>query len=448
MGGVVEQLDVALDVLAAERIEGLFGPALLERLAPLLAMQNRLAAELARTVRQCELAGSTEHDGKASMASWLRGHGRLSAAAANQLVRNGRTLAQLPAVASAAARGDVSPEAVSAIAPVVAPENLAAAHAQGVDLPGVDATLAEVAATRPHAELRQVVNHYLTRLDPDGPEPDPTEQRSLTMAKHADGSLSFRGELDAVGGEKFQAALESILQASRPAGDTRTRAQQSADALVQLCDNALAAGNLPILRTQKPHVVVRVDLQDLVDPATGPGAAQTGFGTLISAARARWLACDGGINRIVIGPDGQILDYGRRQRVSPPQLRRAIDYRDRGCGVVECAEHRLRRPRPLVRRPPPPALDRRRPDQPRELRPVVRTPLARWCTTASGWNDKPTAGGAPGAPTAPRSWSCPASPTGPRGHEQADSHFQSVGPSHGTTVSSGHCCCQRAVLAS
>ncbi|RZU32980.1 HNH endonuclease signature motif containing protein [Blastococcus saxobsidens] len=332
----MQQLEEALDALAAERIEGLFGPALLERLAPLLAMHNRLAAEVARTVRQCELAGAAEHDGKASMASWLRGHARLPAGAANQLVRNGRTLAQLPAVASAAARGDVSPESVSAIAPVVAPDNLAAAHAQGVDLPGVDATLAEVAATRPHAELRQVVNHYLTRLDPDGPEPDPTEQRSLTMAKHTDGSLSFRGELDAVGGEKFQAALESILQASRPAGDTRTRAQQSADALVQLCDNALAAGNLPILRTQKPHVVVRVDLQDLVDPATGPSAAQTGFGTLISAARARWLACDGGITRIVLGPEGQPLDMGRTHRVVPHHLRRAVEARDAGCVFAGC----------------------------------------------------------------------------------------------------------------
>jgi len=34
----------------------LFGPALLERLRGLLVAENRLAAELTRTVRQCELA--------------------------------------------------------------------------------------------------------------------------------------------------------------------------------------------------------------------------------------------------------------------------------------------------------------------------------------------------------------------------------------------------------
>ncbi|SEM17046.1 HNH endonuclease, partial [Blastococcus sp. DSM 46786] len=54
------------------------------------------------------------------------------------------------------------------------------------------------------------------------------------------------------------------------------------------------------------------------------------------AARARWLACDGNVSRIVIGPDGEVLDYGRRQRISPPPLRRALDARDRGCVFTGC----------------------------------------------------------------------------------------------------------------
>ncbi|MGY1988673.1 DUF222 domain-containing protein, partial [Blastococcus sp. SYSU DS0669] len=149
---------------------------------------------------------------------------------------------------------------------------------------------------------------------------------SLTFVKHADGSVSFRGELDAVGGEKVQAALESVVQADRPAGDMRTRAQQQGDAFVQLADNALAAGALPVLRTHKPQVVVRVHLEDLIDPDTGPGAATLGFGATISAARARWLACDGTVTRIVIGPEGQPLDVGRVRplRRGPP---RACEWR-------------------------------------------------------------------------------------------------------------------------
>ncbi|MGZ4644023.1 MAG: DUF222 domain-containing protein, partial [Blastococcus sp.] len=182
----------------------------------------------------------------------------------------------------------------------------------------------------------QVVQHYLARLDPDGPEPDPTEERFLSWFRSDDGRVTFHGQLDAVGGEKLLAGVESIVQANRPDGDTRSRAQQQGDALVQLMDNQLAAGSLPILRTVKPHVLVALDLADLADPAVGPAAAETGFGALISAARARWLACDGTIGRIVMGPDGQPMDWGRGRRVAPPALRRALDLRDKGCVFAGC----------------------------------------------------------------------------------------------------------------
>ena len=45
----MEQLLASLDALAAEDLTPLFGPALLDRLGPLLVAQNRLAAEIART---------------------------------------------------------------------------------------------------------------------------------------------------------------------------------------------------------------------------------------------------------------------------------------------------------------------------------------------------------------------------------------------------------------
>jgi hypothetical protein len=207
---------------------------------------------------------------------------------------------------------------------------------QGIDLGEVDAAMALVAEHQPHQELAQVVAGYLARLDPDGTEPDPTEGRRLSIAKHADGSVSGRFDLDAVGGETLQAALESLVQADRPAGDGRSRAQQLADALVQLADNALAAGSLPVLRTVKPHVAVRIDLDDLADTATGPAMATMGFGAVISAARARWIACDATVSRVVFGPDGAPIDLGREQRVADRHLRRAVELRDGGCVLTGC----------------------------------------------------------------------------------------------------------------
>ena len=148
--------------------------------------------------------------------------------------------------------------------------------------------------------------------------------------------MSFHGRLDAVGGEKVQAAVESIQQTSRPAGDTRSRAQQSADALVQLADNALASGSLPTMRGHQPTWWSPSTSTTSWTPPPAPGAGRTGFGGIISAAKARWLACGGNVTRVVIGPEGQPLDFGRTKRLFPPHLRRAVEVRDRHCVFAGC----------------------------------------------------------------------------------------------------------------
>jgi hypothetical protein len=270
------------------------------------------------------------------MQAWLRGHAHLSHAEAGRVVRSGRALEHLPATAAAFAEGAITAGQVAVIAPIAWDDERAAAETQNVDLAAIDESLVAVAAGESHDRLAQVVLVYREALDPDGTEPDPTEGRRLTMVRHADGSGTGRFDLDAVGFEKVQAVIESIVQADRPKGDDRTRAQQNADALVQWADNTLAAGGLPTLRTVKPHVVVTIDIEDLLDPSTGPGAAQTGFGATLSAARARWAACDATVSRMVLDPDGLPLNVGRDKRVVPPHIRRAVERRDRNCVFAGC----------------------------------------------------------------------------------------------------------------
>jgi uncharacterized protein DUF222/HNH endonuclease len=325
-----------LDGLADDDLHVLSDGELLDRTAELVRARNRIDAELTRTVRAADVRQACERDGLKTMPSWLRGHARLSPSAAAQLVKSGRALEHLPVLAAAFASGDVSADQVAVVSPITRDEHLVAAGAQDVDLAEIDAALTSIATSQPHPVLGQTVHRYLAMLDTDGPEPDPTEGRRLVIARHADGSITGRFDLDAVGGEKLQAALESLVQAGRCAADERTRAQQLADALVQLCDNQLASGRLPMLRTVKPHVVLRIDLDDLADPHTGPGAADLGFGATISAARARWVACDAGITRIVLGPDGVPLDLGREHRVVNAHLRKAVEHRDGGCVFTGC----------------------------------------------------------------------------------------------------------------
>src|SRR3954470_15841568 len=102
------ELQSALDALAADDLAPMFGPQLLERLGPLLVGLNRIAAEVTRTVRACELTGAAEADGLKTMQSWLRGHAHLSAAEAGRLVRSGRALTHLPATAAAVADGGIT----------------------------------------------------------------------------------------------------------------------------------------------------------------------------------------------------------------------------------------------------------------------------------------------------------------------------------------------------
>ena len=239
-------------------------------------------------------------------------------------------------MAAAFTAGEITGDQVDVIAEFVRAENLDRAMAQDIDLAVVEQAFVTIAATQPYTRLQQAVGGYLARLDPDGREPDPTEDRSLTLVQHPDGMVTGGLVLDQHGGETVMTAVEAYAAASRTAGDDRTRAQRLADALVQICDTVLASGKAPLLRTVPAQVLVMIDEQDLVDPAGAGGAGTTGTGALVSAARARRIACDSKVSRIVFGPGSVPTDLGRQRRVVSPAQRRALDARDGSCVFAGC----------------------------------------------------------------------------------------------------------------
>ncbi len=330
------ELQSALDALATVDLDEFSDGVLLEHLREVLVAANRLAAHATRVTRRADVRTACEHDGAKTMQSWLRGHVRVAGSLAKDLVAHGRMLEHLPATEEAFTDGILGTDQVQLIAEIAKPANLELAHAQGIDVVAVEAALVELARRGTHRDLQRAVGEYLAKLDPDGPEPDPTEERALTLVQHPDGTWTIGGSLDAVGGQKVATALESISAAGRCAGDVRSRAQRGGDALVQLADLALTTGDLPVLRTVKPHVIVTIGVQDLVDPATSPGAATTGLGATISAARARWQACDASVTRILLDPEGLPIDVGRDQRVVPAHIRKAVELRDQRCVFAGC----------------------------------------------------------------------------------------------------------------
>src|SRR3954452_17426204 len=108
-----------------EDLHALTDQQLLHRTRLLVEQQNRIAAELTRTVRVADNKQAFERDGMKSAQSWLRGHCRLSRAAASQVVRNGRALEHLPAVGAGHADGDLTADQVSLIGLLTASRRVA-----------------------------------------------------------------------------------------------------------------------------------------------------------------------------------------------------------------------------------------------------------------------------------------------------------------------------------
>ncbi len=72
-------LDAVPELDEVEDLHRLPAADVLELLAGLVVERNRLDAQIASLTRHAELTQAAEHDGLASMRSWLIGHLRLSA---------------------------------------------------------------------------------------------------------------------------------------------------------------------------------------------------------------------------------------------------------------------------------------------------------------------------------------------------------------------------------
>lgn len=80
---------------------------------------------------------------------------------------------------------------------------------------------------------------------------------------------------------------------------------------------------------ERPHINVHVDIPGLVGRVGGLHETADGF--VLDPFAVSQLACDASVSRIVFGPYSEVLDVGRKSRVVPAGLRRAVIARDRTC---------------------------------------------------------------------------------------------------------------------
>ncbi|MCP2328315.1 hypothetical protein HDA40_006822 [Hamadaea flava] len=115
--------------------------------------------------------------------------------------------------------------------------------------------------------------------------------------------------------------------------DLRSAGARRADALVEVCQRIMNAGELPDNGGEKPHLTITLPW-DALQAKVGAGLLDTG--DLLTPETVRRLACDAMIIPAVLGGDGQVLDVGRARRLIDGPLRRALVLRDKGCAFPGC----------------------------------------------------------------------------------------------------------------
>jgi hypothetical protein len=160
---------------------------------------------------------------------------------------------------------------------------------------------------------------------------------SLRLSPLENGMLRLSGQLDPEAGAVLTAALDP-LSAPNPSEanggrDSRPADRRRAEALIEICRRAAAAGGAAPATT-KAQIVVTIEFDRLADAVRGAG--HTLDGTLLSPQTVRKLACDASIIPMVLGSQSQPLDVGRTKRLVTPALLAALWARDKACTYPGC----------------------------------------------------------------------------------------------------------------
>ena len=291
------------------------------------AISARWLAELDRR----EQAGS--QDLAPHCTRWLSEELKLTANAAYAQLRTARALdGRLRLTAAALRRGEISAQHVAVIRRAM----------EQVDRTCLDPASVEfqlVAAAR-EMDPFQLARHWQEmryRGDQGAAEEAEEERRKrawLSLRQTPWGSYRIEGELDPENGARVKTALQAIM-GRKAKDDERTPMQRRAAALGELAGRMLDAGVLPERGGEKPHLMLVADLATLrLEP--GSRLAQLDWGPLVTGHTARRIADDAAITPVLVDGAGNLLHVGRRSRVVPAAVRRALNLRDQHCQEPGC----------------------------------------------------------------------------------------------------------------
>ena len=319
-----------LDELAAQDLSALSDGRLSEGLVELQAEVETAQLEVLRRVSELDRRRSYGEEGFGSASGWLVGRCGMAWSAAKRTVGQARALADMPHTAEALTAGRLSLGQTGAL--------IKAFHTHREPFLDAESELVAAVGALSVGQGYRLVDYWAQNLDPDQALGDANKiygRRNLHLSPTFGGMVRVDGDLDPHGGQTVLAALNALCDhTNRHGPDGLTAPQRRADALVDICSDFLAHGDPPQTGGEKPHLTVMVDLETLLG---GPGSlSEYDDGTVITPETARRLACDAGVSRVIVGPDSQPLDIGRKTRTVPAALRRAVVARDRHCQADHC----------------------------------------------------------------------------------------------------------------
>ena len=291
------------------------------------AARHHLDIEWVETLAAAEEAGDHDVMGYPSMVAYLKHRMRMAGGRAHRYVKNARAALNHAATFSAWKHRQISADEAELM--------FRAAERTPDKYPDAENVLLELVGDGVD-ETRRVLDYWRSDVDLPGVVLDAEEQlqrRYHDVTRQANGMVVGKFALPTLEGEAYLTALDARMPPPVE-GDDRTTGQRRADALGDLARDALEGSASPIVGGERPHMNVHVDLPGLQGRAGGLHETADGF--VLDPFAVSQLACDASVTRIVFGPNSEVLDVGRKTRVVPAGLRRAVVARDRHCVAPGC----------------------------------------------------------------------------------------------------------------
>ena len=323
----MSSLRSALDDIATVANEDLTVEQLDSDVVELLGAQRRIDVELARKTGELERRDAHRQMGFPSPTNYLMSRGGISAGRARRVVADAHAMTTAPHTQRAWTDGRLSTDQARRVfaATEMVPDEFAEAEPH----------LVEIIEGLSVSDTHRALDYW--RQSVIGPDIPGTEsqmrRRGLSLSKTWDGMRRIDGWLTDTAGEVLETALDALMPPPAE-DDPRTPRQRRHDALEDLAHSYLESEGTPKVGGAKPHIMVLADVDAL--RVVAGGTHETVSGQILDIEKLRMLACDSSISRIVLGPDSEILDIGRKTRVWTTAQRRAIVARDRHCVAPGC----------------------------------------------------------------------------------------------------------------